>query len=50
MALHNINFPKADEAMWDQVKQAAADESAAQGRTVSVSEWVRRAIRAALKA
>ena len=31
------------------IKQAAADESAKQGRTVSVSEWVRGVLREAVK-
>ena len=33
----------------EQIKQAAADESAKQGRTVSVSEWVRGVLRKAVK-
>lgn len=42
MSARNLYIP-AD--LWRRMQQAAADESAREGRTVSVSEWLREAAR-----
>ena len=39
MSRHNISIP--DDELWARVQKAAAEEGARQGRTVSVSEWIR---------
>ena len=42
MSARNLYIP---DDLWRRLQQAAADESARQGRTVSVSEWLREAAR-----
>ncbi len=45
MSRHNIWIPA---ELWARILQAAADASAAEGKPVSVAEWIRRAVLAAL--
>ena len=46
MTRHNISIPK---DLWDKIRRAAAKAGARMGRTVSISEWLRRAAERALE-
>ena len=43
---HNLYIPN---DLWEKMRKAAADAGARVGRTVSVSEWLRRAAERALE-